>query len=332
LHNNMFQKLLDAEFEYEEEIERLHREKEELNEKIEFYESSFKNLNKADSGDDDDEPLINPTEFLRMKDELKQKTAIIEEDKTKIFDLTKDLESAQLKYKNEEKQRRSSVSFLSKQMMAKLLEAEEENEEQKQKFKQKLQALEKQLDESKEMSFNLEKTRRNSVTKVSQGMFAKLLNAEQSKKDLVQKYKAQIKELEEQLAVANLEKTTISSREEMFSMELSQYKEKAEMLEQEITEHQKISDKKEKERRQSFSALQNSYWTQLLQAEDESKEQIRKLKHEIVRLRGVMGDKDLTIESLTTSKRNLVVECSKQMNDLRTAVQIYNKNKSGSWF
>ena len=216
--------------------------------------------------------------------------------------------------------------------MAKLLEAEEENEDQKQKFKLKLQQLEKQLEESKEMSFNLEKTRRNSVTKVSQGMFAKLLGAEQSKKEMEQKYKAQIKELEDQLAVANLEKTTISSREEMYSMEMSQYKEKAEMLEQEITEYKKESDKKEKERRQSFTALQNSYWTQLLQVEDESTEQIRKLKHEIVRLRGEMGDKDRTIEWLTTSKCNLLVECEKQMNDLRRAVQVYNKSKNGSWF
>merc|ERR1719361_2202024 len=339
LHNNMFQKLLDAEFEYEEEIERLHREKEELNEKIEFYESSFANLNKADSGDDDDEPLINPTEFLKMKDELKEKAAIIEENKKKIFDLSKDLENAQLKFKNEEKQRRSSVSFLSKQMMAKLLEAEEENDEQKQKFKQKLQALEKQLDESKEMSFNLEKTRRNSVTKVSQGMFAKLLSAEQSKKEMEQNYKAEIKRLEELLAVADLEKTTIGSREHMISMQMDQWKEKAETLEEEkhflteqMEEEKKKSEKKEKERRQSFSALQNSYWTQLLQAEDESTEQIRKLKHEIVRLRDSITEQGKTIEWLTASKCNLLVECEKQINDLRRAVQLYNRSKNGSWF
>merc|ERR1711994_109088 len=105
------------------------------------------------------------------------------------------------------------------------------------------------------------------------------------------------------------------------------------MLEQEITEHHKESDKKEKERRQSFSALQSSYWTQLLQAEDESKEQIRKLKHEIVRLRGEMGDKNSTIEWLTTSKCNLLVECERQMDELRRAVQVYNKNgNESSWF
>jgi len=257
---------------------------------------------------------------------------VIQENKNRIFDLTNDLEAAQLKFQNEEKQRRSSVSFLSKQMMAKLLEAEEENEDQKQLFRQKLQKLEKELEDSKEMSFNLEKTRRNSVTKVSQGMFAKLLGAEQSKKELEQHYKSKIRDLEDRLAESNLEKTTISSREEMYSMEVSQYKEKAEMLEQEITEYKQESDKKEKVRRQSFTALQNSYWTQLLQAEDESKEQIRKLKHEIVRLRDMMGEKEVTIEWLTTSKCNLLVECEKQMNDLRRAVQVYNKNSSSSWF
>merc|ERR1712176_841654 len=233
----------------------------------------------------------------------------------------------------EQKQRRSSVSFLSKQMMAKLLEAEQDNEEEKEEFKRKLQRLEKELENSKEMSFNLEKTRRNSVTKVSQGMFAKLLKSEQSKKEMEQKYQAQIKELEDKLAVANLEKTTISSREEMFSMEANQYKEKAELLEAEMTDFKKQSDQKEKVRRQSFTALQNSYWTQLLQAEDESKEQIRKLKHEIVRLGGEMGDKNSTIEWLTTSKCNLLVECEKQMDELRRAVQVYNRNgNESSWF
>merc|ERR1719361_452351 len=181
-----------------------------------------------DDGNKEDELVVDPTEYLRMKDELKRKSTTIQENKAKIFDLTKDLEAAQLKWQNEEKQRRSSVSFLSKQMMAKLLEAEEENEDQKQKFKQKLQRLEKELEESKEMSFNLEKTRRNSVTKVSQGMFAKLLSAEQSKKEMEQNYKAQIKRLEEQLAVADLEKTTIGSREHMISMQMDQWKEKAE--------------------------------------------------------------------------------------------------------
>eukprot|EP01084_Bolivina_argentea_P294167 506099_1 len=48
-----------------------------------------------------------------------------------------------LKFENEQKQRRGSVSFLSRQMMAKLLEAEEENEEQKADFKLKLLKLEK---------------------------------------------------------------------------------------------------------------------------------------------------------------------------------------------
>merc|ERR1712156_362729 len=123
--------------------------------------------------------------------------------------------------------------------------------------------LEKALEESKEMSFNLEKTRRNSVTKVSQGMFAKLLGAEQSKKEMEQKYKAQIKELEDQLAVANLEKTTIGSREHMLSMQMDQWKEKAETLEEEkyvlteqMEEEKKKSEKKEKQRRQSFTNLQ----------------------------------------------------------------------------
>merc|ERR1719361_2947267 len=336
LHNNMFQKLLDAEFEYEEEIERLHKEKEELNEKIDFYEQAFQNIN---NGDDNQGTVVDPTEYLRMKDELKQKSTTIQENKAKIFDLTKDLEAAQLKWQNEEKQRRSSVSFLSKQMMAKLLEAEEENEDQKAKFKQKLQRLEKELEESKEMSFNLEKTRRNSVTKVSQGMFAKLLSAEQSKKEMEQNYKAEIKRLEELLAVADLEKTTIGSREHMISMQMDQWKEKAETLEEEkhflteqMEEEKKKSEKKEKERRQSFSALQNSYWTQLLQAEDESTEQIRKLKHEIVRLQDSITDQRKNIEWLTASKCNLLVECEKQINDLRRAVQLYNRSKNGSWF
>merc|ERR1711879_271796 len=70
-----------------------------------------------DDGNKEDELVVDPTEYLRMKDELKRKSTTIQENKAKIFDLTKDLEKAQLKWQNEEKQRRSSVSFLSKQMM-----------------------------------------------------------------------------------------------------------------------------------------------------------------------------------------------------------------------
>ena len=112
LHNNMFQKLLDAEFEYEEEIERLHREKDELNEKIEFYEQTFENINKNGGNGDGQELGINPTEYIKMRDELKEKRQIIEENKSRIFQLTKDLEATQLKFQNEEKQRRYELVLL----------------------------------------------------------------------------------------------------------------------------------------------------------------------------------------------------------------------------
>merc|ERR1712115_423265 len=78
LHNNMFQKLLDAEFEYEEEIERLHREKEELKEKISFYVESFEKMNKNnDDPNEVQQQIINPTEVIQLKEEVKQKNDII---------------------------------------------------------------------------------------------------------------------------------------------------------------------------------------------------------------------------------------------------------------
>lgn len=329
LHNNMFQKLLDAEFEYEEEIERLHREKQELNDKIVYYEEQFNHQEQEREGG---ASSVNPTEVIQLRDELKTKDQIIEDNKQRIFQLTKDLEAKEINLQNEQKQRRSSVSFLSKQMMAKLLEAEEENEETKQKFKEKLQHLQKELEESKEMSFNLEKTRRNSVTKVSQTMFHKLLSAEQSKNELVKRYEAEIKKLEDKLAVAELERTTISSKHEMHSMELNQYKEKTETLELEMVEIKKDAEKKERVRRESFSVLQKNYWKKLLEAEDDHGEQVNKLKHEVVRLQDEITAQKQMVEWLTNSKNNLLVECNKQMDELRRAVQIYEKKARSSWF
>merc|ERR1711933_309000 len=326
LHNNMFQKLLDAEFEYEEEIERLHREKEELNEKISFYEDAFEKMNKNnDDPNEVQQQIINPTEVIQLKEEIKQKNDIIEENKQRIFHLTQKIEKLEMKVENEQKQRRGSVSFLSRQMMAKLLEAEEENEKQKNVFKEKLQSLQKELENSKEMSFNLEKTRRNSVTKVSQTMFHKLLQAEQTKKEMVQQYEDRIKELEKKLAVEQLKNETAASKQEIDSIEVTKYKNKAQALEMEVVE---IKKSEEKKRRESFSQLQNSYWIKLLDAEDEHEVQIKKLKQEIVRLQKEGNTNKKTIEWLTTSKCNLITECNKQMNDLRKAVSIYNKNAS----
>eukprot|EP01083_Nonionella_stella_P292610 995191_1 len=267
LHNNMFQKLLDAEFEYEEEIERLHKEKEELVEKINFYEESFDKMNTGNGND------INPTQIINLKEEIKTKDEIIEENKQKIFELTRKIETLELKVENEQKQRRGSVSFLSRQMMAKLLEAEEENEEQKADFKLKLLKLEKELEDSKENAFNLEKTRRNSVTKVSQTMFHKLLVAEQTKKQIKVTYEEKIKELEEKLAIERLKTETTHSEKEMNSMELKKYKLESEQLKQQVSQIKNKSETKEKQRRESFTQLQNSYWTKLLQAEDDSAQQ-----------------------------------------------------------
>jgi len=238
---------------------------------------------------------------------------------------------------NEQTQRRGSVSFLSKQMMAKLLEAEEENEEQRKDFKAKLQKLEKELELSKEQSFNLEKTRRNSVTKVSQTMFSKLLEAEKTKKKTEDGYKQKIKELEarvldldQQLAVEMLKSGTVESKVAVSEMEKDKYMKRAEELETKVSEIKQEHDSKERKRRESFSQLQNQYWTKLLEAEDDAQQKIKKLKHEIVRLQADATEYKKSIEYLSASKRNLIVECDKQMNDLRNAVAVYNKKKS--WF
>eukprot|EP01083_Nonionella_stella_P009271 26791_1 len=320
LHNNMFQKLLDAEFEYEEEIERLHQEKEEFNEKIQFYEEAFKKMNSGDGA-----TIVNPTEIIQLREEIQQKNEEIEENKQQIFQLKRKIEALQVKVENEQKQRRGSVSFLSKQMMAKLLEAEEENEEQRQEFKSKLQQLEKELGDSKEMAFNSEKTRRNSVTKVSQTMFHKLLVAEQTKKQMTQQYTDRIKELERQLAVEKLKNETVSSEQDVIAMDIDKYKNKAQTLQKEIVEYKEQTEADDRVRRESMSKLQNNYWEKLLDAEDSHFEQINKLQQMVRDLR-------IKNEDLVTSKLNLIAECDKQMRDLRAAVYVYNKQSSSSWF
>merc|ERR1712154_218992 len=170
------------------------------------------------------------------------------------------------------------------------------------------------------------------VTKVSQTMFHKLLQAEQTKKEMTQQYQERIQELEKKLAVEQLKNETATSKQEMNSMEAIKYKNKAQELEVELVEIKKDSETKERKRRESFSQLQNSYWTKLLEAEDDYEVQIKKLKQEIVRLRADIDTNKKTVEWLTTSKFNLITECNKQMNDLRKAVSIYNKNASSSWF
>ena len=328
LHSNMFQKLLDAEFEYENELAEMTEEQEELKEKVNFYEEHF----------EDDQREINPRDYMHLKDEIKAKNAVIEENKAKIFELTAKIEASNKKndelevsLKNEQTQRRGSISLLSQQTMSKLLDAESESEQQRKEFKAKLQKLEKELEASKEMSFNLEKTRRNSVTKVSQTMFGKLLEAEKKNKKSIEEYEKRIKDLEQQLAVEMLKNETLDSQTAVNDMELHKYKSKAEELESHLNEVKQESDSKERKRRESFSQLQNQYWTKLLEAEHTHEAQIKKLKHEIVRLQTETMECKKQIEWLKTSKMNLIVECDKHMSELRKAVTVYNKKKT-SWF
>merc|ERR1712204_63636 len=108
-------------------------------------------------------------------------------------------------------------------------------------------------------------------------------------------------------------------------MERSKYMKRAEELESKVSEIKQEHDSKERKRRESFSQLQNQYWTKLLEAEDDSAQRIKKLKHEIVRLQEDATSFKQKIEWLTTSKCNLIMECDKQIKDLRSAVVAYNK-------
>eukprot|EP00485_Elphidium_margaritaceum_P016913 CAMPEP_0202726078 /NCGR_PEP_ID=MMETSP1385-20130828/184428_1 /ASSEMBLY_ACC=CAM_ASM_000861 /TAXON_ID=933848 /ORGANISM="Elphidium margaritaceum" /LENGTH=826 /DNA_ID=CAMNT_0049392291 /DNA_START=35 /DNA_END=2516 /DNA_ORIENTATION=- len=344
LHNNMFQKLLDAEFEYEEEIERLHREKEELNEKVRFYEDAFHKMNgktaagagsdkedgDADADADDDGngsggAMFNPMQLMELKTSVKEKDEVIEAKQQEITHLTSKLEKLEVELVNQEKQRRGSVAILSQQMMAKLLDAESENEQQRSAFKGKLQQLEKQLEDSQEQAFSAEKQRRNSVTQVSQTMFSRLLQAEQNKKRITEEYEAKLMQLEQKLSAEQLHNETVISQQTVKEAEAEKYKSKATQLEHKVIALKKETTSSERQRRESLGAMQNEYWRKLIKTEDDHKEQIQSLKNEIVRLQE-------KVQRVSAEKCNVLVESNKQMNDLRRAIVVMQSKKSTSWF
>merc|ERR1712113_630370 len=146
---------------------------------------------------------------------------------------------------------------------------------------------------------------------------------EKNKKKSVEKYEKRIKDLEQQLAVEMLKTETLGSKEAMNEVELKKYQTKAQKLESKVNEIKQESDNKERKRRESFSQLQNSYWKKLVDAEDNHEKSIKALKHEIVRLQNEMTEHKKKIEWLTTTKYNLIVECDKQMNELRNVVTVY---------
>ena len=81
--------------------------------------------------------------------------------------------------------RRQSVTYLSNQMMNKLLEAESQHDDEMKEMKRRIEELERKLKEQKILNDTLETTRRNSVTTISASMFQKLLAAEQEKQEVV---------------------------------------------------------------------------------------------------------------------------------------------------
>jgi len=204
LHNNMFQKLLEAEAEYEQESARLEKENAQLREQLASHTSQ-----KNDNNENNNHALME-----------------------KIEELTKDNEN-----------------------------------------------LKKELENCKMMNDNLEKTRRNSLTAVSQNMFYKYLGVEQSKKEEKNKFEEEIEQLRQKISKYesiieryknnennnnNTENNNNNTNDQNEEEALRIWKEKALNLEKEL-------EKEETIRRESVSAYQQTMWKNILEAEDESK-------------------------------------------------------------
>ncbi len=176
--NTMVSKLLNSEFEYEEEVERL---KGELEERTSELMDARGRLYEYQS-----QPVSNiPETGGGMESQTMQ--------------LLEDREEYKKELKNAEHSRKESISFLSERMMTKLLQAEEDHETELEIWKGKLRALEGKLKESELLNETLDMTRRNSVTAISQNMFQKLLAAEQEKQMEKETLEEEISRLKDEL-------------------------------------------------------------------------------------------------------------------------------------
>ena len=195
LHNNMFQKLLDAEFEYEEEIEGLQKEIEQLREQIKFYETNDANNSNnnissnipnggttPDGGEttsdiNNNNNNSNNSGINEYKNKYEEAVVEINELKLKIKTLQDNLE-------NTETERRNSIKYLSNKMFERILEAEAEYDEKESTVNE----LKQQNEELKTAALTEERKRKNSVSQVSQEMFQKLLILQNDKKQMVYVY------------------------------------------------------------------------------------------------------------------------------------------------
>jgi len=233
LHTNMFKQLLDAEADHESNSKNYAKEMKELKQRVKYLElenstlkESSSNTNASANKDKKEHPKelskeSNNEDYKLMYEQAKQNVEAlqreVEEEKkiiTKwcnggekdvgelkqiILRLEKEALSLHSKAEEAEKNRRSSISYLSNQMMSSLVDAEDQHENE---IKEMRAMTERLIEEKKVINIQMheeERKRKNSNAEVSSTMFQKLLLLEQEKEEMKKSYEQQIKQLQQQL-------------------------------------------------------------------------------------------------------------------------------------
>lgn len=291
---------MDAEFDYEEEIEKLNLEKDELIEKIEWYAESMQEM--------DDAQFLLQLKKDNKEKELQHKTLT----KTIVELEAKNVELMESLKESKEK-RRQSIHYLSDAMMQKLLDAETDSQEHIENYKIIIRNLESRLSDEHQSNENIDKNRRKSLTNMSTNMFGKLLGVQQEMKDAKEMYLERIRKLEQQLSLEQLKYETI---------DIPHTIQKSEIQELNFTiEELKIG-------KVNASEIRMEMENKLFEAQEKHDRNIEQWKRKY----NILAKEN---EFAIVSKLNMIQECNKEMNLLRKVLRAYaikEKYASKSWF
>jgi len=92
----------------------------------------------------------------------------------------------------------------------------------------------------------------------------------------------------------------------------------------ELLKFKQKAEKSEKNRRDSVSQLQDDMWKHLVETDEDNKKERKKLQGDLKTSKDEINALKARITYLEASKLQMIEECSRQMNLLRTGVRIMN--------
>ena len=367
LHNNMFQKLLDAEYEYEEEIEKLNQKIRKLQDRLHLYELG----DESDENDNNKNNSSKNTKNETNRKEQNQKNSSSSDGSNQVSlenngineNDNNDNDDLPINYSN----MKNSVTPMGPED-----NPNDNNTNTNDSAVTNNNARTNDLKNDTNVSTNTspEKSNKNQNNRQNNNSSNNsdsvnsihLENLHTAQKQIIKleaentTLHAEIEELKNRLRSMKSKANTIErerrasvteAAKKIFGMRLAgaseqhtkmeelkdEFNNKELELKQEIQELQTHLEESERNRRESVHVYQKILWKNMGEAEDESNKQVNEVKKELKLYKDEANKLRRENEFLIASKLNLIEECNQQLNLLRKGLTVINRSdqQKSSW-